>query len=67
MTSPAQDRTEGTIDQAKGKVKDAAGNLTGDKQQQGEGMLDKAKGAVKQGVADAKDKINDATDKTNNQ
>jgi uncharacterized protein YjbJ (UPF0337 family) len=65
-SSSAQDRTEGTFDDAKGRVKGAVGNLTGDKQQQGEGMLDQAKGAAKKGMADAKDKLNDMKDKASN-
>ena len=63
MTSSSQDRAEGAVDDAKGRIKGAVGNITGDKQTQGEGMLDQAKGAVKQGVADAKDKINEMTNK----
>jgi uncharacterized protein YjbJ (UPF0337 family) len=47
-------------DDAKGRVKEAAGNLTGDKDLQREGKVDKATGKVKAGVEKAADKVKDA-------
>ena len=38
----------GKFDDLKGKVKDAAGGLTGDTSMQGEGKWDQAKGKVKE-------------------
>ena len=38
---------EGSVDQAKGAIKQGVGNLTGNQDLQDEGALDKAKGAVK--------------------
>lgn len=53
-------RTEGTIDEAKGNVKDTVGRATGNERTEGEGKLNEVKGNLKQGAADAKDKIEDA-------
>jgi uncharacterized protein YjbJ (UPF0337 family) len=50
-------------DDVKGRVKEAAGDLTGDKDLQREGKLDQAKGAVKDKVDKATDKIDEAADK----
>ena len=49
--------SEGEGDKLKGKVKDAAGGLTGDSKLQAEGKLDKAKGAVKDTIGKAERKI----------
>ena len=48
------------LDKAKGAVKDAAGDLTGDTKPQAEGKMDKAKGAVRTAIGDVKDALNDA-------
>jgi uncharacterized protein YjbJ (UPF0337 family) len=47
-------------DDAKGRVKEAAGDLTGDKDLKREGKVDQAGGAVKDGVEKATDKVKDA-------
>ena len=47
-------------DDAKGKVKEAAGDLTGDKSMQREGKVDQASGTVKDKVGDAADKVKGA-------
>ena len=47
-------------DDAKGRVKEAAGNLTGDKDLQREGKVDQAGGKAKEGVEKIADKIKDA-------
>jgi uncharacterized protein YjbJ (UPF0337 family) len=47
-------------DDAKGRVKEAAGDLTGDKDLQREGKVDQAGGKVKDGVEKATDKMKDA-------
>jgi uncharacterized protein YjbJ (UPF0337 family) len=54
---------EGNFDEAKGRVKEAAGDLTDDEDLQREGKVDQAKGNVKQGIDDASDKAKDALDK----
>lgn len=47
-------------DDAKGKIKEAAGNLTGDKNLEREGKVDKAAGKAKHGLDKATDKVKDA-------
>jgi len=47
-------------DDAKGRLKEAAGNLTGDDDLKREGKVDKATGAAKDGVEKAADKAKDA-------
>ena len=46
-------------DDAKGRVKEAAGDLTGDEGLQREGKVDQATGQVKDKVGDAADKVKD--------
>ena len=52
-------RREGTIDEAKGNVKNTVGRATGDERTASEGKLDEVKGNFKQGAADAQDRIED--------
>ncbi|MCB0999606.1 MAG: CsbD family protein [Ilumatobacteraceae bacterium] len=47
-------------DQAKGRVKQAAGDLTGDDDMKREGKLDEMKGKAKDGLDKAADKLRDA-------
>ena len=47
------------MDDYKGRVKEAAGDLTGDKGLRNEGKVDKATGAVKDKVSDVADKVKD--------
>lgn len=49
-------------DEAKGRVKEAAGDLTGDKDLQREGKTDQAAGKAKEFLDDAKDAAKDAVD-----
>jgi uncharacterized protein YjbJ (UPF0337 family) len=51
---------DGNVDDAKGRVKEAAGDLTGDKDLQREGKVDQATGSIKDKVGDAADKVKDA-------
>ncbi|MGI8755827.1 MAG: CsbD family protein [Acidimicrobiales bacterium] len=51
------------MDDAKGKIKEAAGDLTDDKDLQREGKVDQATGGVKDKVGDAADKVKDALHK----
>jgi uncharacterized protein YjbJ (UPF0337 family) len=60
-----KEHVKGTVDKAKGAVKDAVGGLTGDTKLQTEGKLDKLKGTAREAVGDAKDAARDAIDKTN--
>ena len=51
---------DGTTDDVKGRVKEAGGDLTGDKSLKREGKVDKASGTVKDKVGDAADAAKDA-------
>ncbi len=53
----------GESDQATGRVKQAAGDLTDDEELRNEGKKDEAAGKVKEAADDVKDKFNDAVDK----
>ena len=48
---------EGDIDKGKGRVKEAAGDLTGDKSLKNEGKTDRAGGSAKNAVDKVTDKI----------
>lgn len=48
------------VDETKGRVKEAAGDLTQDKDLKREGKIDRATGDVKDKVGDASDKVKDA-------
>ena len=63
MSDASRDRIEGTVDEATGRGKSAFGELTGDEQTQSEGQADQAQGNLKQGLADVKDKVDDAVKK----
>jgi len=54
---------DGNLDQAKGRVKEAAGDLTDDDGLKREGKVDRATGTVKDKVGDAGDKVKDAVNK----
>ena len=45
------------VDKGKGRVKEAAGDLTGDKDLKREGKVDQATGKVKDKVGEASDKV----------
>ncbi len=51
------------IDKAKGKIKETAGVVTGDKKLENEGKLDTAKGKVKGAIEDVKHAVKDAVKK----
>jgi len=50
----------GKSDELKGRVKEAAGALTGDKKLKREGKADQAAGKIKQKVENAIDKVKEA-------
>jgi uncharacterized protein YjbJ (UPF0337 family) len=56
-----KDRIEGSGNQAKGAIKQAAGKITGDAKLQAEGAADKAKGKVQNAVGGARDAMRDAS------
>ena len=49
--------TDKNVDEAKGRVKEAAGSLTGDKDLKNEGKVDQAKSTVKDTVDKVADKV----------
>ena len=51
--------SNGKTDDAKGRVKEAAGSITGDDKLKNEGKVDRAAGSVKDKVGDAADKAKD--------
>jgi uncharacterized protein YjbJ (UPF0337 family) len=53
----------GKVDKAKGRVKEAAGALTGDRRLKREGKLDQAAGGVKDAAERAKDAAERAVDR----
>ncbi|HEX4118748.1 MAG TPA: CsbD family protein [Rhizomicrobium sp.] len=56
-----KDRINGSANQAKGAIKEAAGKMTGDAKLKAEGVADKAKGKVQNAVGGAKDALRDAS------
>jgi uncharacterized protein YjbJ (UPF0337 family) len=50
-----KDKNEGTLDKAKGRAKEAAGSLTGNKDRKAEGQADQDKGTLKKKKGAAKD------------
>jgi uncharacterized protein YjbJ (UPF0337 family) len=48
------------LDDAKGRVKEAVGDLTGDEELQREGKIDQATGTAKEKVGEAAKKVKDA-------
>jgi uncharacterized protein YjbJ (UPF0337 family) len=55
-------RAEGAMDKAKGTVKKAAGDITGDEKMKAEGAADKMKGSAKSTVGGIKDAARDNKD-----
>ncbi len=53
----------GKMDQAKGRIKEAAGALTGDRQLKREGKIDQAAGKVKDTVTKAADAVKRAVNR----
>ena len=52
-----------STDEVKGKVKQAAGDLTGDKDLKNEGKVDEGAGKIKEAAGDAVDKVKDVLHK----
>ena len=53
--SSSKDKNEGTMNKAKGRAKEAAGAVSGDKDKKAEGRADQNKGTFKDKKAAAKD------------
>ena len=56
------ERIEGSLDQAKGKVKEVAGKVSGDAKLETEGKADQVKGKIKNTVGGMKDAVKEAVD-----
>ena len=54
-----KDRIKGSAEQAKGKIKEGVGKLTGDSRLKAEGKADKVKGKVQNTVGGIKDALKD--------
>ena len=50
---------DGTADETKGRLKEAAGDLTGDEELKNEGKVDRASGKAKDAIGGAADKAKD--------
>lgn len=55
-----KDRIDGSANQAKGAIKEAAGKVTGDAKLEAEGKADKAAGKVQNAVGGLKDAVREA-------
>ena len=53
----------GNMDKAKGKIKEAAGELTDDKDLEREGKVDQMAGDIKEKTSDVVDRVKDALHK----
>jgi len=59
-----KDKNEGKFDQAKGKVKEEAGKVVGDRSTEWGGKMDQAKGHVKEGIGELKEESAEERDRT---
>jgi uncharacterized protein YjbJ (UPF0337 family) len=57
-----KDRIEGSVEQAKGKIKEVAGKATGDGKLETEGKTQKLAGKVQNAVGGFKDTVKEAVD-----
>ena len=55
-----KDRIEGSIEQAKGKVKEVVGKVTGDTKTEAEGKAQQGAGKIQNAVGGLKDKAREA-------
>jgi len=57
-----EDEVKGKLENLKGRVKEAAGTVTGDKKLEAEGAVDRVKGAAREKVGEIERKINKPED-----
>jgi uncharacterized protein YjbJ (UPF0337 family) len=55
--------TDKNVDEGKGRLKEAAGSLTGDEDLKSEGKADQAKASVKDKIDNAAEKVKDLLDR----
>lgn len=58
---PNKQQTKGTVNKAKGEVKEAVGRATGSEKLQAEGKADRAKGHFEKKVGDAREGVEKTT------
>ena len=58
-----KDQVKGTVEQAKGRVKETVGKAVGNEKLQAEGAADKTAGTVQKKVGDVKDAVHTITKK----
>jgi uncharacterized protein YjbJ (UPF0337 family) len=56
-----KDQVKGRAEEAKGKVKEVAGHMVGNKDLELEGNIQKNVGKVQAGIGDVKEKVKDAS------
>jgi uncharacterized protein YjbJ (UPF0337 family) len=59
-----KDELGGKIDNLKGRTKEAAGAVTGNKKTQGEGMVERVAGAVRENVGKAEEEVKQGADRS---
>jgi uncharacterized protein YjbJ (UPF0337 family) len=57
-----KDRIQGSVEQAKGKIKEVAGKATGDTKLENEGKAQKVVGKVQNTIGGMKDAVKEAVD-----
>jgi len=57
------EKMEGKLDQAKGKVKEEAGKIGGDRSTEIGGKVDQAKGKIKETMGELKEELKDDDDR----
>jgi len=57
-----KDRIQGSATQAKGKVKEVAGKVTGDSKLESEGKAEKAAGKIQNTIGGLKDTVKESVD-----
>jgi uncharacterized protein YjbJ (UPF0337 family) len=58
------EHVKGAAEKGVGKIKEAAGHVTGNKKLEAEGQIDQAKGAVHNAIGNAKDSYKKGFDRT---
>jgi uncharacterized protein YjbJ (UPF0337 family) len=56
-----KDQVSGRVEEAKGKMKEVAGKVTGSEKLRTEGVVDQAAGKVQKTYGDTKEKVKDAS------
>jgi len=64
MEDDMKEKTEGKWDEAKGKIKEDVGKVTGDKKTEISGKADQIQGKVKEGIGDLKNEVAEEKERT---